>query len=124
VAPTFSNVSGCPTILIRTLESGVNASPCGKTNFPCSSSVAIILVSGCFSKNNNKVIVVYDAATGEKNIIHEPSGSQSLEFETVEVISRDSISLSAYAKYEPLVRRLTELNYAYCLNEDQHLVDL
>jgi hypothetical protein len=39
-------------------------------------------------KNNNKVIVVYDAATGEKNIIHEPSGSQSLEFETVEVISR------------------------------------
>jgi hypothetical protein len=77
VAPTFSNVSGCPTILIRTLESGVNASPCGKTNFPCSSSVAIIL-------------------------IHEPSGSQSLEFETVEVISRDSISLSAYAKYEYL----------------------
>jgi hypothetical protein len=30
--------------LIRTLESGVNVSPCGKTNFPCSSSVAIILV--------------------------------------------------------------------------------
>ncbi|VVH54836.1 hypothetical protein BSPCLSOX_345, partial [uncultured Gammaproteobacteria bacterium] len=53
-------------------------------------------------KNNNKVIVVYDSATGEKNIIHEPSGSQSLEFETVEVISRDSISLSAYAKYEYL----------------------
>jgi hypothetical protein len=38
-----SNASECPTILIRTLESGVNVSPCGKTNFPCSSSVAIIL---------------------------------------------------------------------------------
>jgi hypothetical protein len=47
-------------------------------------------------KNNNQVIVVYDSATGEKNVIHEPSNSQSLEFETVEVISRDSISLSAY----------------------------
>jgi hypothetical protein len=32
------------TILIRTLESGVNALPRGRTNFPCSSSVAIILV--------------------------------------------------------------------------------
>jgi hypothetical protein len=29
----------------------VNALPFGKTNFPCSSSVAIILVSGCFSNN-------------------------------------------------------------------------
>jgi hypothetical protein len=30
------------------------------------------------------------------------SNSRSLEFETVEVISRDSVSLSAYAKYEYL----------------------
>jgi hypothetical protein len=43
-------------------------------------------------KNNNKVIVVYDSATGEKNVVQEPSNSQSLEFETVEVISRDSVS--------------------------------
>jgi hypothetical protein len=64
--------------MIRTLESGVNVSPCGKTNFPCSSSVAIIL--------------------GEKNVIRQPRNSQSLEFETVEVISRDSVSLSADLK--------------------------
>jgi hypothetical protein len=38
-------------------------------------------------------------STGEKNVVQEPSNSQSLEFETVEVISRDSVSLSAYAKY-------------------------
>jgi hypothetical protein len=45
-------------------------------------------------KNKNKVIVVYDVATGEKNVIRQPRNSQSLEFETVEVISRDSVSLS------------------------------
>jgi hypothetical protein len=39
---------------IRTLESGVNVSPCGKTNFPCSSSVAIILVSGCLPMQVNE----------------------------------------------------------------------
>jgi hypothetical protein len=72
--------------LIRTLESGVNALPFGKTNFPCSSSVAIILVS------------VYDSATGEKNVIRQPSNSQSLDFETVEVISRDNIIPSADLK--------------------------
>jgi hypothetical protein len=36
------------------------------------------------------------------NVVQEPSNSRSLEFETVEVISRDSVSLSAYAKYEYL----------------------
>jgi hypothetical protein len=35
--------------------------------------------------NNNKVILVYDSATGEKNVVQEPSNSRSLEFETVEV---------------------------------------
>jgi hypothetical protein len=34
-------------------------------------------------KNKNKVIVVYDSATGEKNVIRQPRNSQSLEFETV-----------------------------------------
>jgi hypothetical protein len=42
-------------------------------------------------KNKNKVIVVYDVATGEKNVIRQPRNSQSLEFKTVEVISRDSV---------------------------------
>jgi hypothetical protein len=28
----------------------------------------------------NKVIVVYDSATGEKNVIRQPSNSQSLDF--------------------------------------------
>jgi hypothetical protein len=56
----------------------------------------------CLTPCKAQVVVVYDSATGEKNVIHEPSNSQSLEFETVEVISRDSISLSAYAKYEYL----------------------
>jgi filamentous hemagglutinin family protein len=42
-------------------------------------------------EKNNKVIVVYDSVTGEKNIIHQPSNSQSLDFATVEVISRDNI---------------------------------
>jgi hypothetical protein len=39
-------------------------------------------------KNKNKVIVVYDSATGERNVIRQPSNSQSLDFETVEVIWR------------------------------------
>jgi hypothetical protein len=30
--------------------------------------------------NKNKVIVVYDAATGEKNVIRQPSHTQRLEF--------------------------------------------
>ncbi|VVH61647.1 hypothetical protein BSPWISOX_2730, partial [uncultured Gammaproteobacteria bacterium] len=49
-------------------------------------------------KNKNKVIVVYDSATGEKNVIRQPSNSQSLDFETVEVISRDNIIPSADLK--------------------------
>jgi hypothetical protein len=28
-------------------------------------------------KNNNKVIVVYDSATGEKNVVQEPSNRRS-----------------------------------------------
>jgi hypothetical protein len=39
-----------------------------------------------FLKNKNKVIVVYDSVTGERNVIRQPSNSQSLDFETVEVI--------------------------------------
>jgi hypothetical protein len=50
-----------------------------------------------FANGQNNVVFVF-----AENVIHEPSNSQSLEFETVEVISRDSISLSAYAKYEYL----------------------
>ncbi|CAC9634902.1 hypothetical protein, partial [uncultured Gammaproteobacteria bacterium] len=49
-------------------------------------------------EKNNKVIVVYDSVTGEKNIIHQPSNSQSLDFATVEVISRDNIIPSADLK--------------------------
>jgi hypothetical protein len=41
-------------------------------------------------EKNNKVIVVYDSATGEKDVIHQPSNSQNLDFATVEVISRDN----------------------------------
>jgi hypothetical protein len=59
---------------------------------------------------SSQVIVVYDSATGEKNVIRQPRNSQSLEFETVEVISRDSVS--------PPVRCLTEMHYSHCLNED------
>jgi sugar lactone lactonase YvrE len=49
-------------------------------------------------KYYNKVIVVYDSATGEKDVIHRPSNSQSLDFATVEVISRDNIIPSADLK--------------------------
>jgi hypothetical protein len=34
VAPTFPKFSGCPTILSRTLESGLNVSPSGKKLYP------------------------------------------------------------------------------------------
>ncbi|WP_143243121.1 C80 family cysteine peptidase, partial [Bathymodiolus azoricus thioautotrophic gill symbiont] len=53
-------------------------------------------------EKNNKVIVVYDSATGEKDVIHQPSNSQNLDFATVEVISRDNISPSADLKNEHL----------------------
>jgi hypothetical protein len=43
-------------------------------------------------------LVVYDSATGEKDVIHRPSNSQSLDFATVEVISRDNIIPSADLK--------------------------
>ncbi|CAB5507190.1 hypothetical protein AZO1586R_2278, partial [Bathymodiolus azoricus thioautotrophic gill symbiont] len=39
---------------------------------------------------NNKVIVIHDFATGEKEIFHKPNDSQNLVFETVEVITDDS----------------------------------
>jgi hypothetical protein len=74
-----SNASECPTILIRTLESGVNALPRGRTNFPCSSSVAIILVSGC-----------------------EPSNSRDSDFNTVEVITQDNQNQSVDLERECL----------------------
>jgi hypothetical protein len=38
-------------MLSRTLESGVNALPLGKTNFPCRFSVTRTLVLGCLSNN-------------------------------------------------------------------------
>jgi filamentous hemagglutinin family protein len=31
-------------------------------------------------KNNNKVIVVYDFATGEKEVVHQPENNQNLDF--------------------------------------------
>ncbi|CAC9629624.1 hypothetical protein, partial [uncultured Gammaproteobacteria bacterium] len=39
---------------------------------------------------NNKVIVIHDFATGEKEVFHKPDDSQNLVFETVEVITDDS----------------------------------
>jgi hypothetical protein len=59
-------------------------------------------------KNNNKVIVVYDSATGEKNVVQEPSNSRSLEFETVEVISRDSVSLRIDRLHQQDLENLTQ----------------
>jgi hypothetical protein len=41
-------------------------------------------------KKNNKVIVVYDFATGEKEVVHQPENNQNLDFNTIEVISPDS----------------------------------
>jgi predicted DNA binding protein len=66
-----------------------------------SSKVWLLLLSSTPTRGN-KVLVVYDSATGEKNVIRQPRNSQSLEFETVEVISRDSVSLSADLKNEYL----------------------
>ncbi|CAB5497277.1 hypothetical protein THERMOT_665, partial [Bathymodiolus thermophilus thioautotrophic gill symbiont] len=41
-------------------------------------------------KDKNKVIVAYDVATGQKEVVHQPSGNQNLTFDTVEVIARDT----------------------------------
>jgi hypothetical protein len=41
-------------------------------------------------KEDNKVIIVYNFATGEKEVIHEPSNSKDLDFNTVEVITQDN----------------------------------
>jgi hypothetical protein len=108
-------------------ESG-NSATCMKINIPWIHNIELTVFSnktlkigytkiGIFCKyfsqiilsdaknNNNKVIVVYDSVTGEKNIIQEPSNSQSLEFETVEIISRDNIIPSA--EIQPLIDNFT-----------------
>jgi hypothetical protein len=41
-------------------------------------------------KEDNKALVTYNFATGEKEIIHQPSNSQNLDFDTIEVITQDN----------------------------------
>jgi hypothetical protein len=41
-------------------------------------------------ENNNTAIVTYDVEIDQKEIIYSPSNSQSLIFNTVEVIARDT----------------------------------
>jgi hypothetical protein len=52
-------------------------------------------------QNNNKVIVTYDVETGQKEVVHRPSNSQSLTFNTVEVIARDTESQNVGANTLP-----------------------
>ncbi|CAB5493969.1 hypothetical protein THERMOS_25, partial [Bathymodiolus thermophilus thioautotrophic gill symbiont] len=53
-------------------------------------------------ENKNRVIVTYDIATGRKEVVHQPSNSQSLAFNTVEVIARDNKNQSADLEKECL----------------------
>jgi hypothetical protein len=53
-------------------------------------------------QNNNKVIVTYDVETGQKEVVHRPSNSQSLTFNTVEVIARDTESQNVDLKKDCL----------------------
>jgi hypothetical protein len=41
-------------------------------------------------KEDNKALVAYNFATNEKEVIHEPSDSQNLDFDTIEVITQDN----------------------------------
>ncbi|VVH51237.1 hypothetical protein BPUTSESOX_627, partial [uncultured Gammaproteobacteria bacterium] len=53
-------------------------------------------------KNNNKIIVIYDFKTGEKEVAHQPSNTQELDFDTVEVITRDNQNQGVNLKEECL----------------------
>ncbi|CAB5496063.1 C80 family cysteine peptidase, partial [Bathymodiolus thermophilus thioautotrophic gill symbiont] len=53
-------------------------------------------------KDENKVIVTYDVATGQKEVVHQPSDSQSLTFDTVEVITQDTKNQSVDLKKDCL----------------------
>jgi hypothetical protein len=55
-------------MLSRTLESGVNALPLGKTNFPCRFSVTRTLVLGCLS--NNALAASLTMNEKDQKIIH------------------------------------------------------
>ena len=53
-------------------------------------------------QNNNKVIVTYDVETGQKEVVHRRSNSQSLSFNSVEVIARDTESQNVDLKKDCL----------------------
>jgi hypothetical protein len=50
-------------------------------------------------KEDNKALVAYNFATNEKEVIHEPSDSQNLDFDTIEVITQDNQLIVAIIKY-------------------------
>jgi hypothetical protein len=47
-------------------------------------------ILGNLQKESNKALVAYNFVTGEKEIIHKPSNSQDLDFDTIEVITQDN----------------------------------